>query len=321
MPYLDETNYAEAMENTVMPYLAARRRETMLTAADGNSLHVQTYTADAPRGTVFFVHGFSESGEKFRELIYYCLERGLSALIYDQRGHGRSFRKAAARVTHIDRFEEYVEDLEAVYAAFSDTLPRPHALIAHSMGGAVSALYLQKHPDHFDRAALCAPMIAPRHDGLPLWVCRLVCGFCVCTGQGQKPLFSAGKDDAPDLFENSCALSRARFDYYQSLRSEQPVLSGGKPSYAWTYASLGVTRKILKKNGPERVKIPVRLYAAEDDRLVQAAPQQAWVNRLPNGSFLKVAGTKHEIYNAANPELFAFLDDLFAFLLPGENAQ
>ena len=315
MRYLDEAHYAGEMDKTVVPYLSARRRETTIEAADGKPLFCQAYATDAPRGTVFLVHGFSESGEKFREMIYYFLTRGFSALIYDQRGHGRSFRDAPTRVTHVDKFERYVADLEAVYAAFSATLPRPYVLFSHSMGGAVSALYLQKHPDHFDKAVLCSPMIAPRHDGLPLWICRLVCGFCVLTGQGKKPLFAAGKDDTPDRFEDSCSLSRARFDYYFDLRQKEPILSGGKPSYAWSYVALGVTRRILKKGGPERVAIPVRVYAAADDRLVQAGAQQKWVARLPHGTLTTVAGTKHEIFNAADKGLYDFLDDLFAFLL------
>ena len=110
--YLTEATYAADMQKTAVPYILARRRETTLTAADGKPLFVQSYTADDPRGTVFLVHGFSESAEKFRELIYDCLTRGLSVLIYDQRGHGRSFRNAPTRVTHVDRFEQYVEDLE-----------------------------------------------------------------------------------------------------------------------------------------------------------------------------------------------------------------
>ena len=314
MRYLSEEHYAEQMEKTVLPYLSARRTEKTIAAADGKPLFCQVYHADAPRGTVFLVHGFSESGEKFREMICYFLLCGLSALIYDQRGHGRSFRKAPASVTHVDRFEQYVTDLETVYSTFCAALPRPYTLFSHSMGGAVSALYLQKHPDHFDRAALCAPMIAPRHDGLPLWVCRLVCGFFVRTGQGQKPLFAAGKDEGPDRFEDSCSLSRARFDYYLDLRQKQPVLSGGRPSYAWTYVSLGVTRKILAKNGPEQVRIPVRVYAAADDKLVQAGAQAKWAARLAQGTLVTVAGTKHEVFNAADPELYGFLDDLLAFL-------
>lgn len=315
MLYFNEEHYAEEMEKIAVPYLSARRREETIAAADGKPLFCQVYRADASRGTVFLVHGFSESGEKFREMIYYFLSRGLSAVIYDQRGHGRSFRDAPARVTHVDKFEKYVADLETVFAAFSVTLPRPYVLFSHSMGGAVSALYLQKHPGHFDKAVLCAPMIAPRHDGLPLWLCRLICGFCVLTGQGKKPLFAAGKDDGPDRFEDSCSCSRARFDYYFDLRQKQPILSGGKPSYAWTFVSLGVTKRIFAAKGPERVRIPVRVYAAETDHLVDAKAQQKWVARLANGTLVPVAGSKHEIFNCADREFYGFLDDLFAFLL------
>ena len=113
---------------------------------------------------VVVLHGYTESGEKFREMTWYFLQSGFSVYAIDHRGHGRSARAVDETwLTHIDHFSDYVRDLEA----FMDrvVLPRaqnlPLCLYAHSMGGAVGSMMLQRHPKMFARAVLTAPMIAP----------------------------------------------------------------------------------------------------------------------------------------------------------------
>ncbi|MBR4745535.1 MAG: alpha/beta hydrolase, partial [Clostridia bacterium] len=67
---------------------------------------------------------------------------------YEQRGHGFSQGKGKEPdVVHVDSYREYVEDLKA----FMDHVVNPqteglkHILYAHSMGGAVSALFLEQY--------------------------------------------------------------------------------------------------------------------------------------------------------------------------------
>lgn len=312
--YIPESDYEYQMKNTVEPALAAVRQSGTFRVADGTELAVSLYPAEAPRGSVVIVHGFSETAEKYRELIWYFLNENYTVLAYDQRGHGRSTRTAPADVTHVTAFENYVEDLHALLVAKAEELPRPHYLFSHSMGGAVGALFLITYPGFFEKAVLSSPMIAARHDGLGLHACRGICLFCMKTGRAAKRIFVSGKTSDPtgETPETGASDSAARFEYYRQLRLTNPVLFGGAPTYNWTYASLGVTKKILKKGAPERVKIPVLLFSADNDTLVKRKPQQEFIRRVAHGTFV-TEPAKHEIYAAGDAVLYPYLDRIFNF--------
>lgn len=312
--YIPESDYEYQMKNTVEPALAAVRQSGTFRVADGTELAVSLYPAEAPRGSVVIVHGFSETAEKYRELIWYFLNENYTVLAYDQRGHGRSTRTAPADVTHVTAFEDYVEDLHALLVAKAEELPRPRYLFSHSMGGAVGALFLITYPGFFEKAVLSSPMIAARHDGLGLHACRGICLFCMKTGRAAKRIFVSGKTSDPtgETPETGASDSAARFEYYRQLRLTNPVLFGGAPTYNWTYASLGVTKKILKKGAPERVKIPVLLFSADNDTLVKRKPQQEFIRRVAHGTFV-TEPAKHEIYAAGDAVLYPYLDRIFNF--------
>ena len=171
-------NYAGTMDQVVLPWLYRRRRDFSLPGAQGKPLPVSCYAAEAPRGTVLLVHGFTENGEKYAELIHSLLKNRLSAVIWDQRGHGRAWRDPEIddlSLTHVDDFEAYVEDMATVCDRVMGEMPGPWYLFGHSMGGAVAALYLERRPGAFERAVLCAPMIAPNLMGIPRGVVRALC--------------------------------------------------------------------------------------------------------------------------------------------------
>ncbi len=312
--YIPESDYENQMKNTVEPALDAVRQSGTFRVADGTELAVSLYPAKAPRGSVVIVHGFSETAEKYRELIWYFLNENYTVLAYDQRGHGRSARTAPADVTHVTAFEDYVEDLHALLTAKAEELPRPRYLFSHSMGGAVGALFLITYPGFFEKAVLSSPMIAARHDGLGLHACRGICLFCMKTGRAAKRIFVSGKASDPtgETPEVSASDSAARFEYYRQLRLANPVLFCGAPTYNWTYASLGVTKKILAKGAPERVKIPVLLFSADNDTLVKRKPQQEFIRRVAHGTFV-TEPAKHEVYATGDAVLYPYLDRIFNF--------
>ena len=302
------------MESTVLPYLAGRKTTRTVAAGDGKLLFTVHYKADAPSGTVVLLHGFSENAEKYRELIYYFLRDRLSVLVYDQRGHGRSHRSAKPGISHIERFDQYVRDLETLLAAWGSDLSKPLYLFAHSMGGAVAMLYLEKQGDVFEKAVFSAPMIDLQHGGVTRAACILACRFCALTGRAKKPVFISKKDYENEPFEHSLALSRARFSYLQGLRRSDPLLSGGAPSYAWSLAALGVRKRILRAGAPERVDLPVLILAAEHERLVNPEAQRRLAKRLPRATLKTVRGSKHEILFTNDEILHPVLEDILNFL-------
>ncbi len=312
--FIGEQEFLKEMEGTVLPYLAAREAVRTVAAGDGKPLYTVHYRADAPSGTVVLLHGFSENAEKYREIIYYLLREGRSVLTLDQRGHGRSHRSAALGVSHVYRFDQYVSDLEVLLAAWGDTLSAPLYLFAHSMGGAVAMLYLEKHGDVFKKAVLSAPMIDLKYRGVTRAACLVACGFCALTGRAKKPVFISKKDYENEPFERSLALSRARFTYLRELRRSAPLLSGGAPSYAWSLAALGVRKRILRAGAPERVEVPVLILAAARERLVSPEAQRRLAHRLPRAIFKVVEGSKHEILLANDEILHPTLEDIMNFL-------
>lgn len=89
---ISETNYRETMENTVEPKLTSIREELSLPLEDGGALHAELYEQPTATRTVVVLHGYTESGEKFREMTWYFLQSGFNVYAIDHRGHGRSAR-------------------------------------------------------------------------------------------------------------------------------------------------------------------------------------------------------------------------------------
>ena len=123
-------------------------------------------------------------------------------------------------------------------------LPRtknlPLCLYAHSMGGAVGGMTLQRHPKRFARAVLTAPMIAPSSAPFPSWMGAGIAKFMCAIGKTKEMAF-IGKpfDPKNETFEASFGTSRARFDYYARKRLEKtricktprrPTAGSRKPS-------------------------------------------------------------------------------------------
>ncbi len=313
-------DYADTMNGVVLPYLQSVRTDTVVRGAGDRPIFASRFDAENPVGTVMIVHGFTENGEKFDELTHSLLSRGASVVAFDQRGHGRSWRAEGLdgpSLTHVDRFGEYVADMKAVVDQVLAGMPRPWSVFAHSMGGAVTALFLETYPEVFDGAAvLCAPMIAPNLRGIPAPIGRVICGVPKLLGRGRKRMFISRPYVYPDDFATSCAAGRERFDWYETLRRDRPEFSNNGPTYSWTLEAIGVTGKILAPGAAERIAIPVKIYAAESDDQVMSGPQKQLAARLRRGAGVTlVPGSKHEIYRSADEVLFPWWHEALAFLI------
>ena len=311
-----ENGYADTMKDLVMPYVASRQEKSTLQGAGGVSLSVSRFSAESPRGTLVLVHGFTSSVEKFDELIFSLLQNGWSVLTYDQRGHGFSGRDPQIQdisLVHVDRFEDYVEDLETVCGALLPGMPRPHVLFCHSMGGAVSGLFVEAHPDQFVRAVFCSPMIAPYLNGLPTGVARGICRLMGALGQKKARIFASKPYAGPEEFETSCASGQARFDWYNDLRDRTPAYHTNGPTYQWTLESIQVTGKLLAPGAVEKIRIPVIVYGAQDEFTVVPEAQQRFADRLENGKRVVVAGARHEIYRSPDAVLFPWWHEILSF--------
>ncbi len=309
--------YAATMEEVILPAVAARCAQKNIPGFGGRNLRVYRYTAKAPRGTVVLVHGFTENAPKFAEVIHSLLANQWSVLAYDQRGHGYSWRADGLEdlsLTHVDHFDDYVRDLEIVCETMLKPMPRPWVVFAHSMGGAVTARFLELHADTFARAALCAPMIAANRGGMPFFLTKLICRVNQLAGRGKKRVFVSKPYAGPEDFDTSCASSRERFDWYDALKARIPQFHNNGPTYTWLVEALQISQVLLWPGAVERVRTPVRLYTAESDNQVLPRAQEMFVKRLKEGERVFVKGAKHEIYRSTDDVLFPWWHDVLTFL-------
>jgi len=104
------------------------------------------------------VHGFGEHSGRYDELGAWFAARGCAVHAYDQRGHGRS----GGTRTHIDRFDQFLDDLAAFQALVRDEHPATTiTLVAHSMGGLIGLAYLADRRPVLAAAVISGPALAP----------------------------------------------------------------------------------------------------------------------------------------------------------------
>jgi len=310
------SSYAQAMKEEILPFLQSLEKVTRLKVDEGKNLFCVSYSVPQPRGTVVLVHGFTENAFKYAEMIYSLVKNGYDVLAYDQRGHGRSWRSegiANLSVTHVDRFEDYVNDLRQVCAQLLAPLPRPWMVFGHSMGGAVTTLFLEQHPEIFSMAVLCAPMIAPNTHGVPVAAASLLCRSANLLGRGKHSPFFMKPYEGPEDFATSCATSPERFAWYDAVKAARREFQNSVPSYLWTLLSMDVTKKILAPGAPEKIACPVRLYTAENDDSVMPGPQQQLIERVARGTRTLVKGARHEIFRSTDDVFFPWWHEILDF--------
>jgi alpha-beta hydrolase superfamily lysophospholipase len=106
-----------------------------LPSSGGTTLHVELFRPAAPpRGVALMVHGYAEHTGRYREVAHVLVDTGLAVVGFDLRGHGRS----SGRRGHVQRFTDYLDDLDAALALARDQAPgKPVVLVCHSNGGLI----------------------------------------------------------------------------------------------------------------------------------------------------------------------------------------
>lgn len=317
---LKEQDYQEQMEHVVEPYLHSRERELWLEREHGKQIYVRCYQAKKAKGILLISHGFTETSEKYKELIYYFLRGGYHVYIPEHCGHGHSYRLVEdPSLVHVDCYKRYVADLLFV----ARTAKKEHKnlnlyLFGHSMGGGIAAAAVAAEPKLFERLVLSSPMIRPLSGKVPWHDARTIAmAFCKA-GQakryvaGQKPYRGSGR------FENSSSTSRVRYEYYRVKKEQEPLFQMNAASYGWLHAAACLNRD-LQRDGVRRIRIPVILFQSEYDHLVSKKEQVRFILKLnQNGNtdakLVRVPGTRHEIWGADEKILRGYFGMIFRFL-------
>ena len=194
-------------------------------------------------------------------------------------------------------------------------MERHRILFAHSMGGAVAARYIEEHPKVFERAILSSPMFRMQTGKYPWWVAKMTADFYVRTKRGER--YAAGQtgfDSRPD-FEHSSCISRERYDYIFEKRLKNSRYQTNGSTYGWLLAAMRATETLMRKKNLERIKIPVLIFIAGNDQMVDNRAIAVFENRVETAAIVCMPASKHEIFNADYQTRCRYYQEIFDFIL------
>ena len=321
-PVLEEETYLAQMKELVDPYLDSLREKIYLPREETQTYYCEYYLLpekERRRGSILISHGFTESCNKYHEMIYYFLQAGYCVLAVDHRGHGRSRKMVEENVaeapTHVEHFQQYVEDLdEVVRQVLLTRLPGPYYLYAHSMGGCIGVTYLEKRPGVFTKAVLTAPMMEINRGGIPKKVAEMTASLACALGKGKKFMTGQGNFSSQLDFEHSASTCEPRYRYYFEQQLQHPEFQNGGCSYGWAKEAFAACNLALEEEPCKKIWIPVLLFQAGQDGFVLPGGQDQLISQIPHGQIISVPEAKHEIYLTDSETLGKYVGLILKFL-------
>jgi lysophospholipase len=275
------------------------------------------------RGSVILCNGRTEFIEKYFEVIRELQSRGFCVLTMDWRGQGLSGRELANPLKgHLATLDDPATDLFSAMRLYADHLPRPHMIVAHSMGGGIALRALQTHKISVDAALFCAPM----------WGIQSVRGFLedfakFMTNIGQGDKFAPGvetKWKKGEFKKNRITHDKERFARAQGLVIQEPGLQLAGPTLSWVAAAVTAFAEFRQPNTLAHLRMPIMVLSAGQESLVENRSHQYIVSHLPNADLRKVDGAYHEIMmetDALRAQFWAAFDVLADRMAPRAGAQ
>jgi lysophospholipase len=255
------------------------------------------------RGTIFVCPGRTEFIEKYFEVARELQERGFAVAIFDWPGQGLSARMHKnALAGHVRAFGVYVDALARGVETLGRRAPKPHVILAHSMGGAISLEALRTRRVQVAAAAFCAPMW-----GVPIWFFqRWYARGVRLFGFGGALARPPGPEETFD--NNQLTHDEARWTIQRRLVEAEPRLAVGEPTVAWVVASLNVMREFFEPSALDHLrKLPVLVAIAEEDTIVKKSAQRKLARRFKAGKTITVDGAGHEILMETDERRTEFL--------------
>lgn len=314
MNIIHAAQYQKEMDKIVQPYLERRLESGYFERVQGQKLYYESFRADHPHATLVLLHGFSEGILKFREMIYYFVESGLDVWALQQREHGLSYRSGDDLcLVDIADYKDLIRD--AHYFVHKIVRRRgPLYLYGHSMGGAVSACYLECYPKDFKRAVLSSPMLEMNAGSTPVWFAALYARVqCVLGNGGNYMPGTAPFAGVPD-FEGSSDDCEERYMSWFTMQRTHPELQMCGSSIRCAVQFLRMTKAAVAPHNVRRIRARVLLFQAGKDTTVNPGGQNKFIRGLGDrGRMVRVADSKHEIYMGEDAQIRKYVETVLEF--------
>lgn len=284
------------------------------TGERGAKIYYEKYKVKNEKGRVVISHGFSECIEKYLEVIYYFTREGYSIFIMEHRGHGRSGCLGSKDTqVHIEDFNYYISDLKK----FIDKIvikKKNLFLFAHSMGGTIGTMFIEKYPSYFKKAILTSPMFKIAIGGIPNSLALLFAKVAILLGKENEFIVGNTPYESSYDFLSATTLNENRYNYYYREVLSNTKIQRGGGSYRWLYESLKAIKFILNKKNIKNINIPILLFQGGKDELVGVDGGKKFAKRCSKCKLIVYEKANHDIYSENNDILEVYLDTIFDFL-------
>lgn len=288
-------------------------------AADGARLRSFAWPAAAgvvQRGSILFQSGRGDFFEKYLELFAHWHGRGWGITAFDWRGQGGSGRIGRHALTgHVERFADYVTDLEAFAGGWASAAAGPQVVVGHSMGGHLMLRALAERRVRPAAAVLVAPMLGLRS---PLGALggAMLARMMARLGDADRPAWKANETPlARAGRQELLTFDDARYADELWWNDAQPELVTGPPSWRWVAEAFASTRALERDLRLATLDVPVLALIAESDRLVDPAAARRVLAKLAHAE-VETFGpeARHELLREADPVRNRAIARIDAFL-------
>jgi lysophospholipase len=253
--------------------------------------------------------GRSESYLKYKELSFDLFNHGYSIFLIDHRGQGLSQHLLTnAHKGHVENFQNYVDDLNS----FIDNKVTPHCqgnkpyILAHSMGGAIAARYLQDFPNKIQAAVLSSPMFGFNSGSIPKFIAESVLKVSAQLNQwfDDTPWYFLGhKGFSHNAFSDNILMhSPLRYQLFTQLYKTTPEIQLGGVTVQWLTESQKALDKIF--NNVDKITPPILVLQAGQDKIIDNQAQNEFCQQIhqlhphscPNGEPFIITDAYHELF-------------------------
>ena len=279
-------------------------------AADGWMLRRFDWPHSHPKGSLLFLGGRGDFAEKYLEAFHHWHRGGWALTGFDWRGQGGSGRFLPdPLICHIPDFDALLDDLDAFMRDWQQQAPRPHVIVAHSMGAHLALRLLAARQIALHRLVLLSPMLSISVRRLPSPAIGWAARAAVKAGFGERRIWN-GDPAAQRGHMTSC---RERHQDKLWWKAERPEIASGPASWRWLDAACTSIAK-LPVARLASIRVPALLLAARRDPVIATRAIARAAAALPNGRFLLLDRGGHELLRERDALRLPVLDAIDGFM-------
>ncbi|WP_413700083.1 alpha/beta fold hydrolase [Psychromonas sp. KJ10-10] len=295
--------------------------------SDNKNIHTISIVTGNTKAIVIS-QGRNESVLKYKEVAYDLNKQGYDIFLIDHRGQGFSERFGGdSHRGHVSLFQDYVDDLNQYVLSLE--LAQKYSqryLLSHSMGGAISSLYLQQYQHPFQASVFFSPMLSINMGVLPNFLAKIITYTSseVCSWFTNTACYVPGGGGYKEksFTDNVLTHSEKRFYSSQFNFQQYPSTQLGEPTMRWLATSLSAMEQAVEH--AHKINIPILLFQSGADKVVTSTGQNAFyknVTYCKYNKFVVIDDAKHEILIEADEYRLPALNQTLQFFTQIEQGK